>query len=105
MTLLTGETDVFSSAGASERCVVMFLAKREGGVSDIFGAKERAAIATVLDEFKQEGWLLSIRSMFDKTANNRIAMYVLQFFNSLVVREDVEVVVTGLPERPLGKAL
>lgn len=69
MTLLTGETDVFSSSSASQRCVVMFVAKREGDVADIFGEKERAAIATVLEELKSEGWLLSVRSMFDPAAN------------------------------------
>ncbi|MBB3455002.1 hypothetical protein FHT86_003301 [Rhizobium sp. BK313] len=85
MTLLTGETDVFSSAGTSERCVVMFLAKREGGVSDIFGAKEQAAIAAVLDELKKEGWLLSIRSMFDPAANNQAAALDTGFTHSVDV--------------------
>ncbi|MGO7119477.1 hypothetical protein [Rhizobium leguminosarum] len=69
MTLLTGETDVFSAAGPSERCVVMFLARREGDVSGIFGDAERQAIAGVLDELKSEGWLLSIRAMFDAESN------------------------------------
>jgi hypothetical protein len=40
---------------------------------------------------------------FDKTANNRIAMHVLQFFDALDVAEDVEIIVADLPERPLAK--
>jgi hypothetical protein len=39
----------------------------------------------------------------DKTANDRIAMHVLQLFNSLVVGEDVEIIVADLPERLLAK--
>ena len=41
---------------------------------------------------------------FDQTSSNRVAMHVLQFFDSFVVGEDVEVVVAGLPEGSLGEA-
>jgi len=39
----------------------------------------------------------------DEFARDRIAVHVLQLFDSLVTGEDVEVVVTGLPEGPLGE--
>jgi len=35
---------------------------------------------------------------FDKVSGDWIAVHVLQLFDSLVVGEDVEVVVAGLPE-------
>ena len=64
MTLLTGETDVFSAAAASQGCAVMFLAKRQGEEPDACEA-ERAGVEAVLDAFRAEGWLLSIRAMFE----------------------------------------
>jgi hypothetical protein len=42
--------------------------------------------------------------LLDKTTNNRIAMHVLQLFHSLVVSEDVEVVVAGLPKGSRSEA-
>ena len=35
---------------------------------------------------------------FDKASGDWVAMHVLEFFDSFVVGEDVEVVVAGLPE-------
>lgn len=69
MTLLTGETDVFSAAAASQRCAVMFLAKRQGEALDSCAA-ERAGVEAVLDIFRADGWLLSIRAMFEPDGVN-----------------------------------
>jgi hypothetical protein len=37
---------------------------------------------------------------FDETSGDRVTVHVLQLFNPLVVSEDIEVVVAGLPEGP-----
>ena len=42
---------------------------------------------------------------FDKSPDDRIPVHILQLFDSLVVGEDVEVVVAGLPEGSLSEAL
>lgn len=42
-----------------------------------------------------------LRSL-DKAADDRVAMHITQLLDVLVFGEDVEVVVTGLPERPLA---
>ncbi len=65
MTLLTGETDVFSSAGADERTAVVFLCRRHGDTADIFGEAERRAVEATLRQLRDEGWLLSIGAMID----------------------------------------
>jgi hypothetical protein len=41
---------------------------------------------------------------FHKTSGDRIAVHVLQLFDSLVMGEHIEVVITGLPERTLREA-
>ena len=48
MTLLTEATDVFAAAESSSRCVVAFLCKRQPAPADVFGAREREEIGTVL---------------------------------------------------------
>jgi hypothetical protein len=63
MTLLTGETDVFSAAVQSTGCAVMFLAKWQAEDRGACVA-ERAGVLAVLDALRAEGWLLSIRAMF-----------------------------------------
>lgn len=65
MTLLTGETDVFSSAGAAGRTAVVFLCRRHGDTADIFGEAERRAVEAALRQLGEEGWHLSIRAMID----------------------------------------
>jgi hypothetical protein len=40
-----------------------------------------------------------------EAASDGVAVHVRQFFDSLIVGEDVEVVVTSLPEGFLGEAL
>jgi hypothetical protein len=42
---------------------------------------------------------------FDEAPRDGIAVHVFDFFDSLVVGEDVEVVVAGLPEGSRGEAL
>ena len=69
MTLLTGETDVFSAAAKADTCAVMFMAKWQAEDSAACDP-ERDAIAAVLDAFKAEGWLLSIRAMFEPDGPN-----------------------------------
>lgn len=70
MPLLTAETEVFSSATTTDRCAVMFIARRqlEPGETD---EAERQGIAAVLSELDEEGWILSIRAMFGPTAERR----------------------------------
>lgn len=66
MTLLTGETDVFSAdAAADGRAVVLFLSKRQGDEHGVYGVAEAAAVVAVLQELAAEGWRLSVRAMFD----------------------------------------
>lgn len=43
--------------------------------------------------------------VLDQTPGYGIGVYVVELFDSLVVREDVEVVVAGLPEGSFGEAL
>jgi hypothetical protein len=64
MTLLTGETDVFAAAASGGRCAVMFIAKRQSIEERIYGAEHVEAIERTLARFASEGWLLSIRAMF-----------------------------------------
>ncbi|KRB30933.1 hypothetical protein ASD99_21185 [Mesorhizobium sp. Root695] len=68
MTLLTGETEVFSSAQTAGRCVVMFLLKRqrEPGEMDAAAAD---GVQGVLKQLEREDWHLSIRKMFDAHAS------------------------------------
>jgi hypothetical protein len=68
MTLLTGETEVFSSAKTGDRSVVMFLSRRQGEPGTNH-ANEAEQIGLVLDELACEGWHLSIRRMFDPKAD------------------------------------
>lgn len=68
MTLLTETTDVFAAATTAERCVVMFIAKRQADIPHIFTERHRAAIIETLGALASEGWLLSLRGMVDATA-------------------------------------
>jgi hypothetical protein len=63
----------------------MFLAKREGNVSDIFGVKEREQIASVLHALTAEGWLLSIRAMIEPQAANEAMALDTGFAHSVDV--------------------
>ncbi|WP_413733852.1 hypothetical protein ACL2XP_16125 [Sodalis sp. RH21] len=67
MTLLTGETEVFSSQPTeSGRCVVAFMAKRQpdaGGA--VYQPQHYQALMTLLEQLRGEGWLLSFRAMFE----------------------------------------
>ncbi|SEP96036.1 hypothetical protein SAMN05216548_10250 [Faunimonas pinastri] len=64
MTLLTEETEVFSAADGS-RCCVIFLAKRQPGLSGEALRQTWSTIETVLQRFAGEGWQLSISNMVD----------------------------------------
>jgi hypothetical protein len=69
MTLLTEATDVFAATESSERCIVAFLAKRHPGRSEVFGSRQRDKVLTLLRSLRNEGWLLSVRAMFDPQGN------------------------------------
>lgn len=69
MTLLTGETEVFSSQPAAG-CVVAFLAKRQsGGDPAVYGAAQYRRLMALLAQLHDEGWRLSFRAMFDGGTN------------------------------------
>ncbi len=80
MTLLTGETDVFSAASTGQSCVVAFLARRQPGVS---GQNERRAIEAVLQELAAEGWLLSVRAMFEGQAGGEATVFDCGFAHAV----------------------
>lgn len=68
MSLLTGETEIFSAAsGATGASAVMFMARRQ--VPTPAGAPSAEAVRTVLAALAHEGWHLSIRRMFDEAAD------------------------------------
>ncbi|WP_158780394.1 hypothetical protein [Pantoea sp. BAV 3049] len=63
MTLLTGETEVFSSQPlASSRCVVAFLARRQADT--LYSQQDYQQLIALLAQLSEEGWLLSFRAMF-----------------------------------------
>lgn len=68
MTLLTEATDVFAAAEPSGRCLVGFIAKRQPLQPGVFGADESRALSDVLDALQGEGWLTSVRAMFEPGA-------------------------------------
>ena len=61
MSLLTDETDVFSAAD-TDRCVALYLARRQQGA---IGADVEPNISALLETLAAEGWILSLRGMFD----------------------------------------
>jgi hypothetical protein len=65
MTLLTEATDVFAATESSERCIVAFLAKRHPGRLGVFGSRKRDKVLPLLQSLRNEGWLPSVRAMFD----------------------------------------
>jgi hypothetical protein len=70
MTLLTGETEIFSADASTGRCAVMFLARRQADGHGIFDARKASAVREVIDCLRQESWLLSIRAMLDPSGPN-----------------------------------
>jgi hypothetical protein len=85
MTLLTGETDVFSMAKASDRCVVAFLARRRPAACEIFTPREAEAVQAVLRELAAEDWCLSVRAMFDREAGREPAAFATGFAHAVDV--------------------
>lgn len=73
MTNLTGETDVFSSAGsggAEPASSVMFIASRQDDTPGIYTDQHQQAILRELEALASEGWILSLRKVFDPSAPN-----------------------------------
>ncbi|XBS68235.1 hypothetical protein ABK905_15715 [Acerihabitans sp. KWT182] len=67
MTLLTSETEVFSSQpAAAAGCVVAFLAKRQtDGGPAVYGDEDYRRLMAALEQLRREGWLMSFRAMFN----------------------------------------
>src|SRR5260370_4584408 len=65
MTLLTAQTDVFSASQASERCVVLFIARSQPRTPGIFEARHLASIRKTLGALQAEDWRLSLRAMIE----------------------------------------
>jgi hypothetical protein len=66
MTLLTEATDVFAAAEQSGHCLVAFIAKRQPLASGVFGREEAHRLKDILQTLQAEGWLMSVRAMFDR---------------------------------------
>jgi hypothetical protein len=65
MTLLSEATDVFAATESVGRCIVFFLARRQPLTAGAFGTSEKNRICEVLRTLQAEGWLMSVRAMFD----------------------------------------
>ncbi|MEA3095980.1 hypothetical protein [Caballeronia mineralivorans] len=65
MALLTDTTDVFSASSASDRCVVLFVAKRMPQASGSVNSRHLKSVVAVLDELGTQGWHLSLREMIE----------------------------------------
>ncbi|HZZ60002.1 MAG TPA: hypothetical protein VFE63_02350 [Roseiarcus sp.] len=65
MTLLSEATDVFAATESTGRSVVAFLAKRQPLTGAVLGTSEKNRICEVLRSLQAEGWLMSVRAMFD----------------------------------------
>ena len=68
MTLLTEATDVFAAAETGGRCLVAFATKRQPLASGVFGGDQARRLNTLLQALKAEGWLMSVRAMFELNA-------------------------------------
>jgi hypothetical protein len=68
MTLLTEATDVFAAAERSGRCLVAFVAKRQPLASGVFGSDQALQLKDLLRTLQAEGWLMSVRAMFELNA-------------------------------------
>jgi len=75
MTLLSDATDVFAAAKNSDSCLVVFLARRQPLPAGAFCARERSQIDELLRTLQAEGWLLSVRAMFDPSESAEPSAY------------------------------
>lgn len=85
MTLLTGETEVFSAADAGGRCAVAFLAKGQPLAGGTFGVSHAEAVNAVLRELAAEDWYLSVRAMFDEEPGAEPAGFATGFAHGIDV--------------------
>jgi hypothetical protein len=69
MTLLTEATDVFAAAETGGRCLVAFAAKRQPLPSGAFGDDQARRLKELLQTLQAEGWLMSVRAMFEPEAS------------------------------------
>jgi hypothetical protein len=70
MTLLTEATDVFAAAERSGRCLVAFAAKRQPLATGVFGDDPALQLKDLLRALPAEGWLMSVRAMFEPNASS-----------------------------------
>ncbi|HEY6733896.1 MAG TPA: hypothetical protein VI256_08870, partial [Roseiarcus sp.] len=70
MTLLTEATDVFAATETSGRCLVAFAAKRQPLASGVFGSDQALQLKDLLRALQAEGWLMSVRAMFEPNASS-----------------------------------
>jgi hypothetical protein len=68
MTLLTAATDVFSATQASERCVVLFIARSQPRNFGILEARHLASIHATLGALEAEDWRLSLHAMIEPSS-------------------------------------
>ncbi len=68
VTLLTEATDVFAASEKSGRCLVAFAAKRQALASGVFGDDQARRLKELLQTLQVEGWLMSVRAMFEPDA-------------------------------------
>jgi hypothetical protein len=85
MTLLTEATDVFAATASSERCIVAFLAKRHPGRLGVFGSRHRDKVLALMRSLRNEGWLLSVRAMFDPQGNTEPVAFDAGFAHDIDV--------------------
>jgi hypothetical protein len=68
MTLLTEATDVFAATERNGRCLVAFIAKRQPLAKRLFGREQSRRLTDLLRALQGEGWLMSVRAMFEPNA-------------------------------------
>ena len=69
MTLLTDATDVFAATETGGRCLVAFAARRQPLASGVFGDDQALQLKDLLRALQAEGWLMSVRAMFEPNAS------------------------------------
>jgi hypothetical protein len=79
VTLLTEATEVFAAAEPSGRCLVAFIAKRQPLARGLFGREQSRRIKDLLQTLKAEGWVTSIRAMFEPDATAEASVFDVGF--------------------------
>lgn len=72
MSNLSGDTDIFSSQridGGARRAIVAFTAVRQDVFDGVYTQEHRDRIVAMFQALDEEGWLLSLRRIFDRDAD------------------------------------